>query len=147
MMEPYDMEKILSALPHRYPMLLVDRMLALEPGEKIVAVKNVSINEPYFQGHFPGRPVMPGVLLVEAMVQAGALLLYATLPEVNPASICFAGIDGARFRQPVGPGDQVVLEVRQTRRRSGVIKMAGLAFVQERRVAEAKLMALIEGEK
>lgn len=139
----YDIQKILSVLPHRYPLLLVDRVLEVVPGDKLVALKNVSINEPFFQGHFPGRPIMPGVLLIEGMVQAGALLLYETMPDVRPEQVCFVGVDGARFRQPVRPGEQLIYEVEIIKRRSGVIKMAGAVFVEDQRVAEAKLMAVI----
>ncbi len=146
-MNPYDIQKILSVLPHRYPMILIDRVLEVTPGERIVAFKNVSMNEPFFHGHFPDQPVMPGVLIVEGMVQSGALLLYETLPDVDKNRICFAGIDGARFRQLVMPGDQLVFRVELERRRAGVMKMAGRAFVEDRRVAEAKLMALIGGYK
>jgi beta-hydroxyacyl-ACP dehydratase FabZ len=141
----YDIEKILSALPHRYPMVLVDRVVELEPGARIVALKNVSANEPFFQGHFPNRPIMPGVLIVEGMVQSGALLLYETLPDITPEQVCFVGIDGARFRQPVVPGDQLFFEVEIVKRRSGVIKIAAHARVGEQRAAEAKLMAIIGG--
>ncbi len=143
----YDIEKILSVLPHRYPMVLVDRVLEMVPGQKVVALKNVSINEPFFQGHFPGHPVMPGVLLIEGMVQSGALLLYETLPGVTPEQVCFTGIDGARFRRMVRPGDQLIFEVEIIKQRSGVIKMAAQTLVEDRRVAEAKLMALIGGGK
>ncbi len=139
----YDIQKILSVLPHRYPFLLVDRVLEAAAGDKLIALKNVSINEPFFQGHFPGRPIMPGVLLIEGMVQAGALLLYETIPDVKPEQVCFVGIDGARFRQPVRPGEQLIYEVEIIKRRSGVIKMAGVVSVEAQRVAEAKLMAVI----
>ncbi|MBS3757063.1 MAG: 3-hydroxyacyl-ACP dehydratase FabZ [Desulfobacterales bacterium] len=143
----YDTQKILSVLPHRYPFIFVDRVLEVVPDEKITALKNVSINEPFFQGHFPDRPIMPGVLIIEGMVQSGALLLYETLPEVDKNQVCFAGIDGARFRKPVLPGDQLILRVEIRKRRPGVIKMSGNAFVGKHRVAQAKLMALIGGDQ
>ena len=142
----YDAEKILSVLPHRYPMLLVDRVLELVSGRKIVGLKNVSVNEPFFQGHFPDRPIMPGVLVIEGMVQCGALLLYESRPELVPEQVCFAGIDGARFREPVRPGDQLIYEVEVVKQRSSVVKMAAHAFVESRRKAEAKLMALISAD-
>lgn len=143
----FGIEKILQLLPHRYPFVLVDRVLDVWPGDRLVALKNVSINEPFFQGHFPGRPIMPGVLILEGMVQAGGLLLGETLPEDAHGRVCFTGIDNARFRAPVIPGDQLRYDVRIKKQRSGLIKMAAEASVEGRRVAEAELMALIGGEK
>lgn len=143
----YDIQRILSVLPHRYPFILVDRVLEVIPNKKITALKNVTINEPFFQGHFPDKPVMPGVLIVEGMVQSGALLLYETLSGVDRDQVCFAGIDGARFRKPVLPGDQLIFEVEIMKRRPGVIKMAGNTLVQNQRVAQAKLMAIIGGDQ
>lgn len=147
MKQGYDIEKILNLLPHRYPFILVDRVLELEPGVKISALKNVTINEPFFPGHFPGKPVMPGVLIVEGMVQAGGLLLTESLPPETHDKVCFSGVDQARFRVPVIPGDQLIFEVEIARRRSRVVKMSAKAFVDKNRVAEAKLMALIGGEE
>jgi beta-hydroxyacyl-ACP dehydratase FabZ len=114
----WDIEWILSVLPHRYPFLLVDRVLEAEPGKRIVAIKNVTINEPYFNGHFPGRPVVPGVLLIEGMAQAGGLLLLGDVADRASKLLLFAGIEGAKFRRPVVPGDQIRYEVEVLRLRS-----------------------------
>ena len=135
--------EIMRHLPHRYPFLLVDRVLSVEPGKSIVAIKNVTMNEPFFQGHFPVRPVMPGVLIIEAMAQAAGILSYKTL-GVTPGSnslIYFAGIDRARFKKPVGPGDQLRLEVQLTRAVRGVGKFVGVAKVDGVMVAEAEILA------
>lgn len=137
-----DIRQILQTLPHRYPFIMVDRVLLLEPGTRIVAIKNVTINEPYFVGHFPGIPVMPGVLIIEALAQAAALLTYKTL-KLEPGDgtlFYFAGIDGARFKRPVTPGDQLRLEVEMTRVLRGVGKFKTRALVGECMVAEAELM-------
>lgn len=142
----YDIERILCLLPHRYPFLLVDRVLELEPGKKIQALKNVTVNEPFFQGHFEDKPIMPGVLIIEGMVQAGGILLVESLGPEFRSRVCFSGVDQARFRVPVIPGDQLFFEVEIARQRSRVVKMSARAFVDNNRVAEAKLMALI-GEK
>lgn len=147
MTEAFGIERILQLLPHRYPFLLVDRVLEVSPGEKLAALKNVSINEPFFLGHFPGKPIMPGVLILEGMVQAAGLLLGETLPVEMHGRICFTGIDKARFRIPVVPGDQLRYDVRIKKQRSNMIKMIAEASVNTRRVAEAELMALIGGEK
>jgi beta-hydroxyacyl-ACP dehydratase FabZ len=141
----YGIERILELLPHRYPFLLVDRVVAFEPGASIKALKNVTINEPFFTGHFPGKPIMPGVVILEAMVQAGALLLCETLPRDQHSRICFTGVDNARFRAPVVPGDQIVFEVHIIKRRKNVIQMQAESLVDRRRVAEADIMALIGG--
>ena len=126
-----DIARILKLLPHRYPLLLVDRVLELEPGARIVALKNVSMNEPFFQGHFPGHPVMPGVLIIEALAQAAAVLTYVTLQtsQESGALFYFAGIDGARFKRLVQPGDQLRLEVTMDRVKSGIGKFTGRALV------------------
>ena len=138
----YDIQKIMQFLPHRYPFLLVDRVLELEPGVRIVALKNVTINEPFFQGHFPGQAVMPGVLIIEAMAQAGGLLAYESGPaDKHGQLIYFMGMDKVRFRKPVVPGDQLIFEARILRMRTKVAKMAGTAFVDNQLVAEAELMA------
>jgi 3-hydroxyacyl-[acyl-carrier-protein] dehydratase len=137
-----DILAILRRLPHRYPFLLIDRVLSIVPGESIVALKNVSMNEPFFQGHFPAQPVMPGVLIVEAMAQAGGVLASETRgAEQAAAVIYFMGMDHVRFRRPVVPGDQLILEARILKMRSKVAKMAGRALVGDQLVAEAELMA------
>lgn len=146
MKQRYDIEKILTRLPHRYPFVLVDRVLALAPGEKIRALKNVTINEPFFQGHFPDKPIMPGVLILEGMVQAGGLLLLESVSKEVASRVCFAGLDQARFRSPVIPGDQLIFDVEIVKQRSRMVKMSATAFVDKRCVAEAKLMALIGGK-
>lgn len=143
--DSYDIGKICRILPHRYPFLLVDRVLEVAAGRRIRALKNVSFNEPFFPGHFPGKPVMPGVLIIEGMVQAGALLLAETLPRQQHGEVCFSGIDKARFRKPVIPGDQLVFEVEILRQRERAVKMAAATTVEGQRVAEANLMALIGG--
>ena len=138
----YNIQKIMQFLPHRYPFLLVDRVLELEPGVRIVALKNVTINEPFFQGHFPGQPVMPGVLIIEAMAQAGGLLAYESGPaDKHGQLIYFMGMDKVRFRKPVVPGDQLIFEARILKIRTKVAKMTGTAFVDNQLVAEAELMA------
>ncbi len=137
-----DIASILTRLPHRYPFLLVDRVIEVIKGEKIVALKNVTINEPFFQGHFPGKPIMPGVLIVEAMGQAGGLLVYQSLaPESQNRLFYFMGFDKVRFRKPVVPGDQLILEIEMLRMRSNAIKMAGVAKVDKNIVAEGQFMA------
>jgi len=128
-----DIHQILKQLPHRYPFLLVDRVLAIDKGKSIRTVKNVTINEPFFVGHFPRRPVMPGVLMLEAMAQSAALLSFATM-DVTPDDktvYYFAGIDGARFKRPVEPGDQLVMDVSLVRMKSGIFKFHGAARVGE----------------
>ena len=146
-MQSYDIREIMTHLPHRYPFLLIDRILTLEPGKRVVALKNVTMNEPYFQGHFPGIPVMPGVLILEAMGQAGGVLAYVSLPEtLKGRLVYFTSIDKARFRKPVVPGDQLILESRLVNIRSKAVRMTGIATVDGKKVAEAELMAVI-GEK
>jgi 3-hydroxyacyl-[acyl-carrier-protein] dehydratase len=137
-----DIHKILKQLPHRYPILLVDRVLEIEKGVRIRALKNVSINEPHFQGHFPHRPVMPGVLMLEALAQAAALLAFDTLGETpdDQTVYYFAGIDGARFKRPVEPGDQLILEVELDRMKSGIFKFKARAKVGDEIATEADLM-------
>jgi 3-hydroxyacyl-[acyl-carrier-protein] dehydratase len=133
----WDIEWILSVLPHRYPILLVDRVLEMEPGKRIVAVKSVTINEPVFLGHFPGRPVLPGVFLVEGMAQAGGLLLLSDVPDRRNKLLLFAGIEQAKFRRPVVPGDQIRYEVEVLRLRSTYCKLAGKVLVDGQLAAEA----------
>jgi len=136
-----DIHQILNHLPHRYPFLLVDRVLETVPGERLVAIKNVSINEPFFQGHFPQRPVMPGVLLLEALAQTCGLLAFATEGEAPGKSIFYlVGVDGARFKRPVEPGDQVRLESSILRRKRGIWVFDGSASVDGKVVAEAEIM-------
>jgi 3-hydroxyacyl-[acyl-carrier-protein] dehydratase len=138
-------EEIMQYLPHRYPFLLIDRVLEMEVGKTITAIKNVSINEPFFPGHFPGTPVMPGVLILEAMAQAAALLSFKTenyTPE-EIGIVYFAGIDGARFKKPVLPGDQLVLKIEIVRRVRGIWKYTARAEVDGALVAEAELMATL----
>lgn len=139
---PMDIHEILKYLPHRYPFLLVDKVLACTPGEALVAVKNVSVNEPYFTGHFPRRPVMPGVLIIEALAQATGILAFKTA-QATPASgtmYYLAAVDNARFKQPVEPGDQLILDVKLQRAVRGVWKFSGEAKVDGRVVASADLM-------
>lgn len=137
-----DIHQILKKLPHRYPILLVDRVLEVEKGISIKAIKNVSINEPFFNGHFPHRPVMPGVLMLEALAQTAALLAFETLgvtPDENTVYY-FAGIDGARFKRPVEPGDQLTLNVKLDRMKAGIFKFKAEAWVGEELAVEADLM-------
>lgn len=142
-----DFQQILDLMPHRYPLLLIDRIIEIVPGEKIVALKNVTFNEPFFQGHFPDAPIMPGVLIVEAMAQAGAMLFLKSRPREDRNYIFyFMGLDKVRFRKPVVPGDQLILETKILKIRSKAIKMAATAAVDKVRVAEAELMATM-GEK
>jgi len=136
-----DIHKILKQLPHRFPFLLVDRVLELEKGKRIKALKNVTINEPFFVGHFPHRPVMPGVLMLEALAQAAALLAFDAL-DTSPTDemvYYFAGIDGARFKRPVEPGDQLILDVELLRMKAGIFKFKAAAKVGDDLAAEAEL--------
>jgi 3-hydroxyacyl-[acyl-carrier-protein] dehydratase len=140
-MTSMDIHQVLKKLPHRYPILLVDRVLELEKGVRIRALKNVTVNEPFFTGHFPHRPVMPGVLMLEALAQAAALLSFETegaVPDDNTIYY-FAGIDGARFKRPVEPGDQLVLEVTLLRTKARVYKYAARATVDGELAVEAEL--------
>jgi beta-hydroxyacyl-ACP dehydratase FabZ len=133
----YGVTEIMKILPHRYPFLLVDRILEFEPGRRIVGLKNVTINEPFFQGHFPGAPVMPGVLIIEAMAQVGAVAIYHDLPDRDRKLVYFTGIENAKFRRPVVPGDQLRLEMEELNRRSNFGKMQGRVTVDGKLVAEA----------
>ena len=137
-----DIHEILKQLPHRYPFLLVDRVLELEKGKRIKAIKNVTINEPFFVGHFPHRPVMPGVLMLEAMAQVAALLAFDALGTTPSEKTIyyFAGIDGARFKRPVEPGDQLMMDVSLERMKSGIFKFKGIARVDGQLACEAELM-------
>ncbi|KVE37551.1 3-hydroxyacyl-ACP dehydratase FabZ [Burkholderia sp. TSV86] len=142
----FDIHKILSLLPHRYPILLVDRVVELEPHKSIKAIKNVSINEPFFQGHFPSRPVMPGVLIIEALAQAAALLTFAEEEQRNAENTLyyFVGIDGARFKRVVEPGDQLILNVTFERYIRGIWKFKAVAEVDGKVAAEAELMCTVK---
>lgn len=142
-MNSMDIQEILEHLPHRYPFLLVDRVLSMVPGESIVAIKNVSINEPFFPGHFPHYPVMPGVLIVEALAQAGAILSFKSMgaKAANNILCYFAGIDNVRFKKPVTPGDQLVLKVKIERSMRSLWKYSGQALVDDTVVATADMMS------
>ncbi len=141
-----DIHEILDHLPHRYPFVLVDRVLSLELGKSITAVKNVTINEPYFPGHFPYHPVMPGVLIVEALAQAAAILSFKTMDTkpTDDSVYYFAGIDEARFKKPVSPGDQIILNVSIDRILKGIWKYTGVAKVDDTVVAEVKMMCILK---
>jgi UDP-3-O-[3-hydroxymyristoyl] N-acetylglucosamine deacetylase/3-hydroxyacyl-[acyl-carrier-protein] dehydratase len=139
----WDVRDIMSIMPHRYPLLLVDRILEIEPGKRIVGIKNVTINEPFFQGHFPGNPIMPGVLVVEAMGQVGGLMLFNSVDEPEKWLVYFAGIDKVRFRNPVLPGDQVVFELEMLRMRGTTCRMKGTAKVDGKVATQAELMAML----
>lgn len=138
-----DIQQILTKLPHRYPFLLVDRVLEIERGQRIRVLKNVTINEPFFVGHFPVRPVMPGVLILEALAQAAALLSLDSSPQGairEDEVVYFVGIDNARFKRPVGPGDQLILEAEIDRIKSGIYRFRTRASVEGQVAAEAELM-------
>jgi 3-hydroxyacyl-[acyl-carrier-protein] dehydratase len=140
-----DIHQILEYLPHRYPILLVDRVLDVVPGERITALKNVTVNEPFFPGHYPHHPVMPGVLIVEAMAQTAAILSFKTMgskPD-DKSVYYFVGIDGARFKRPVSPGDQLIMEVTLTYNKRGMWKFAGVAKVDGQVAAEAELICAV----
>ena len=136
-------QQILKLLPHRYPMLLVDRILELEEGKRIVGLKNVTANEPFFQGHFPGHPVMPAVLILEAMAQVGGMLLLNSVEDPNDKLMYFVGIDNAKFRRPVTPGDQLRFKLTLLKLRGRTSKMRGEAYVDDQLAAEAELLATI----
>jgi 3-hydroxyacyl-[acyl-carrier-protein] dehydratase len=139
--------EIRSMLPHRYPFLLVDRVRELEVGRRIVGIKNVTVNEPFFQGHFPNRPIMPGVLILEAMAQVGGLLAFKSFPPTGRPVVYLTGVDQAKFRKPVGPGDQLRLELEVLKRRPPFWKMQGKAYVDDNLVCEAELTAMVTEEK
>ncbi|HUP66391.1 MAG TPA: 3-hydroxyacyl-ACP dehydratase FabZ [Thermoanaerobaculia bacterium] len=135
--------EILELIPHRFPMLLVDRVLEIDGDRRIVCLKNVTVNEPFFPGHFPGAPVMPGVLIIEAMAQCGAILGIRDLPDRDKKLFYFGGIDKARFRKPVVPGDQLILDVTVLQRRASTARLSGIARVGDTVVAEAELLSVI----
>lgn len=141
-----DIHEILEHLPHRYPFVLIDRIVSMELGKEITALKNVSINEPFFPGHFPHHPVMPGVLIVEAMAQAAAVLSFKTMgaKPSDDSVYYFAGIDSARFKKPVSPGDQIILNVKIDRILKGIWKYSGVARVDGAVVAEAEMMCILK---
>ncbi len=146
---PLEVEDIMGLLPHRYPFLLVDRVTELEPGKRVVGIKNVTYNEPFFPGHFPGKPIMPGVLIIEAMAQVGGVLacMSKQVDSAKPTerdAVYFMAMDKVKFRRPVLPGDQIVFEVKVLRSGSRIWKVAGKARVKENLVAEAELVASIE---
>jgi beta-hydroxyacyl-ACP dehydratase FabZ len=145
-----DLQGILDLLPHRYPILLVDRILDYEPGQWIRGLRNISYSEQVFQGHFPNRPVFPGVYILEAMAQTGGCLLLQDIEDRHRKVIYFMGIDGAKFRKPVLPGDQLVMEVKVLQLKGRICKMRGEAFVDGQKVAEAEFMSMLmdlaEGE-
>lgn len=142
-MSVLSINEIMKLLPHRYPMLLVDRILEIDEGKSIVGLKNVTANEQFFQGHFPGAPVMPGVLIVEAMAQCGAVLFLRDIPDRERKLFLFGGVDKARFRRQVVPGDQLILRCEVLQRRGGTVKLRGEAKVGENVVAEAELLSVM----
>ena len=142
-MPTLNIDKILSYLPHRYPLLLVDKVLDYVPDQSIKALKNVTVNEPHFTGHFPDFPVMPGVLIIEAMAQVGGILAFQSAPEDQEFLVYFTGIDGVRFRKPVRPGDQLIFELTCLRRRGHMWRFKGEAFVDGELVCEGTLMATL----
>jgi 3-hydroxyacyl-[acyl-carrier-protein] dehydratase len=136
--------EIMEILPHGYPFLLVDRIVELEMGKRVVGIKNVTINEPFFQGHFPDQPIMPGVLIVEAMAQTAGVLAFKSMPdELRKKAVYFMAIDKVRFRRPVQPGDQVRMEMIVSKKRKSVWVFTGKAYVEEQLAAEAELMAMV----
>jgi 3-hydroxyacyl-[acyl-carrier-protein] dehydratase len=143
-----EIKEIMSILPHAYPFLLVDRIIEIESGKRIVGLKNVTFNEPFFPGHFPGRPIMPGVLIVEAMAQTAGILVFNSLPQDHfKTPVYFLGIDNVRFRKPVIPGDQLRLELEITKHRQLIWGFKGKALVEGNLVAEAELLAMLGDEK
>ena len=137
----FDVNEIMKLLPHRYPFLLVDRVTEIDPGKKIVGLKNVTINEPFFPGHFPGHPVMPGVLIIEAMAQTAAILVYSSSADNKDKITYFVGIDNTKFRKPVVPGDQLRLELEVIGCRRGIYTFSGKAYVEGKLVTESELRA------
>ncbi len=143
-----EIREIMAMLPHAYPFLLVDRIVEIEPGKRVVGIKNVTYNEPFFPGHFPGRPIMPGVLIVEAMAQAAGILVFNSLPEEDrKKTVFFLGMDNVRFRKPVIPGDQLRLEMEITKHRQAIWGFKGKAVVDGKLVAEGDLLAMLGEEE
>ena len=141
---PMDIQEILKILPHAYPFLLVDRIVEIEPGKRIVGIKNVTYNEPFFPGHFPGRPIMPGVLIIEAMAQTAGVLVFRSMPEADlKKPVYFLGIDNVRFRKVVIPGDQLRFELEITKHRQAIWGFKGKALVEGKLVTEAELLAML----
>jgi 3-hydroxyacyl-[acyl-carrier-protein] dehydratase len=140
-------EEIRATLPHRYPFLLVDRIRELELGRRIVGIKNVTINEPFFQGHFPDRPIMPGVLILEAMAQVGGVLAMKSVPTEGRPVVYLTGVDGAKFRKPVVPGDQLRFEIEVLKKRPPFWKMQARAYVESDLVCEAEMTAMVTQEQ
>jgi beta-hydroxyacyl-ACP dehydratase FabZ len=138
-----DITQIQAILPHRYPFLLVDRIIEYDPGKRVVGIKNVTLNEPFFAGHFPGAPVMPGVLIVEAMAQTAGVMMLANIPDRESKLVFFTGIDAAKFRRPVVPGDQLRLELTVLRLRPRYIKLRGEAYVDGEMAAEAEISSAL----
>ena len=146
-MAGFDIGTILNTLPHRYPFLLVDRVTEMEENRRIVGIKNVTVNEPFFQGHFPGRPIMPGVLILEALAQTGGVLAFKSLTATSRPVVYLTGVEHAKFRKPVVPGDQLRLEVDVLKKRPPFWKMQGRAYVGDELVCEAELTAMVTEEK
>jgi 3-hydroxyacyl-[acyl-carrier-protein] dehydratase len=137
----YNIQEILAILPQRYPFVMIDRIIDFVPGEKCTAIKNVSVNEPYFQGHFPGNPIMPGVLILESMAQAGAFLVLHDLENPLEKGMLFSGVEKSKFRTPIVPGDQIILKMELIKFRLGTAKIRGEAYIGGKLVAEATLLA------
>jgi beta-hydroxyacyl-ACP dehydratase FabZ len=138
-----DIGQILDVIPHRYPFLLVDRIIEIESNTRIVGIKNVTINEPFFQGHFPGHPIMPGVLIIEAMAQVGGMLLMGAFEDRDQKVVYFMSLDGVKFRRPVVPGDQIRFELEMVQFRGKTCRMKGVALVDGQVAAEAEMMARV----
>jgi len=143
----FDVREISKYLPHRYPFALVDRIVEMEKFKRVVGIKNVTVNEPFFQGHFPDNPIMPGVLILEAMAQIGGVLGLYSLERQGDQHIYFLGIDKARFRKPVTPGDQIRFELEVIHHRGGIWRFKGTALVDGNKVAEAELLAMTQGSQ
>ncbi len=136
-------DEIMKLIPHRYPFILIDRIIELVPGKRCTALKNVTINEPYFQGHFPGQPVMPGVLILESMAQAGAFLVLNSVEDPMKKNMWFSAVEKSKFRKPIIPGDQVRIEMELIKIRMNAVKLSGVAYVGDTKVAEGIIMANI----